>query len=184
MDKLTLRVAESPSNFVGRGIAAVSPKLIQEQGWRPGEVLEINGTKKTYAKLWPIQTDNESNIIRIDGLTRNNAGTSIDYRVTVQKTNAKTLQSLTIYPTEPLRVNGGENYLAQLLDGRVVSLGSAIALNIMGRRVDLITAKMQPKTEAGIISGETQIQFTDKAPKLTSNIPKVSYEDIGVARAH
>ena len=179
MDKLTLRVAESPSNFVGRGIAAVSPKLIQEQGWRPGEVLEINGTKKTYAKLWPTQTDNETNIIRIDGLTRNNAGTSIDDRVTVQKTDAKTLQSLTIYPTEPLRVNGGENYLAQLLDGRVVSQGSAIALNIMGRRVDLITAKMQPKTEAGIISGDTQIQFTDKAPKLTSNIPQVSYEDIG-----
>ena len=179
MDKITLRVAESPSNLVGRGIAAIDPKVIQEQGWRPGEILEIQGTKKTYAKLWPSQTDNEKNIIRIDGLTRNNAGTSIDDRVTVRKADAKTLQSLTLYPTEPLRISGGENYLAQLLDGRVVSVGSAIAINIMGRRMDLIVSKMQPKAEAGIINSDTQIQFTDKTPKLASNIPKVSYEDIG-----
>ncbi|MFC1803031.1 CDC48 family AAA ATPase [Thermoproteota archaeon] len=179
MDKITLRVAESPSNLVGRGIAAIDPKVIQEQGWRPGEIVEIQGTKKTYAKLWPSQTDNEKNIIRIDGLTRNNAGTSIDDRVAVRKADAKTLQSLTLYPTEPLRISSGENYLAQLLDGRVVSVGSAIAINIMGRRVDLIVAKMQPKAEAGIIRSDTQIQFTDKTPSATSSIPKVSYEDIG-----
>ena len=171
MEKIILKVVESPSNLVGRGIAAISLKLLQEQGWRPGEIIEINGTKKTYAKLWPSPDDKETNIIRIDGLTRNNAGTSIDDRVTVRKADTKMLQSLTLYPTEPLRVSGGENYLAQLLDGRVVSLGSVIAINIMGRRVDLITAKMQPKTEAGIISGDTQIHFTDKIPKLTSNIP-------------
>ena len=105
MEKIILKVVESPSNLVGRGIAAISLKLLQEQGWRPGEIIEINGTKKTYAKLWPSPDDKETNIIRIDGLTRNNAGTSIDDRVTVRKADTKMLQSLTLYPTEPLRVS-------------------------------------------------------------------------------
>jgi transitional endoplasmic reticulum ATPase len=49
----------------------------------------------------------------------------------------------------------------------------------MGRRVDLVVTQMQPKADAVIVSKNTQILFTDKAPKHRSNIPKVSYEDIG-----
>ena len=30
MEKITLKVAEAPSNLVGRGIAVIDPKVIQE----------------------------------------------------------------------------------------------------------------------------------------------------------
>jgi transitional endoplasmic reticulum ATPase len=180
MEKIILRIAEAPSNLVGRGIAIIDQKIIREQEWQSGDIIEINGTRKAFAKVWPAQSSEYGKgLIRIDASIRNNAGVGIDDRVTIKKTEAKIAESLTLYPTEPLRIMGGEKYLAQLLEGRVVSPGSIIGINIMGRRVDLIVSGHKPKAEAVIISIDTIIQFTDRKPRNTSTIPKVSYEDIG-----
>jgi transitional endoplasmic reticulum ATPase len=180
MEKIILRVAEAPPNLVGRGIAVIDPQIIRENGWQSGDIIEITGTKKTFAKIWPGQNnDYGKSRIRIDANLRNNAGIGIDDRVTIRKADAKIAEGLTLYPNEPLRIIGGERYLAQILEGRVVSLGSAVAINIMGRRVNLIVTKLMPRAEAVIINSRTKIEFTDKAPKHKSSITQVSYEDIG-----
>jgi len=181
LSEITLRVAEAPQNLVGRGIAVIDPKVIQDQGWQSGDVIEITGKKKAYAKVWPSQTvEYGRGLIRIDGFIRSSANVGIDERVNVRKVEAKQATSLTLYPTEPLRIVGAEGYLAQLMEGRVVTQGSSITINIMGRRVDLMITKVEPKADVVIVNRGTQIQFTDKAPKqATGNIPKVTYEDIG-----
>jgi len=181
LSTITLRVAEAPQNLVGRGIAVIDPKVIEEQGWHSGDVVEIKGKKKTYAKVWPSKTiDYGRGLIRIDGFIRRSIGVGIDERVTVRKVEAKEATSLTLYPTEPLRIVGAENYLLQLLEGRVVTQGSIITINIMGRRVDLVIAKIEPRADVVIVNRSTAIRFTDKAPKYAEgNIPKVTYEDIG-----
>ncbi len=181
MDKITLRVAEAPPNLVGRGMVVLDPKVMEDQGWQSGDVVEITGTRKAYAKAWTGQTvEYGRGLIRIDGLTRNNAGTGIDDRVEVRRVESRQASRLTLYPTEPLRIVGGERYLAQILEGRVVSQGSVITINIMGRRVDLVVTQAQPRADAVIVSQGTQIVFTDKAPRQSmGNIPKVTYEDIG-----
>ena len=171
-----MRVAEAPQNVAGRGIAVVDPELISRLDWRAGEVIEITGKKKAYALIWPGQmSDYGKNLIRIDGNIRNDAGVGIDDRVTVHRVEAGVAERLTLYPTEPLRIEGGEGYLAQLLEGRVVSKGSVIPLNIMGRRVDLVVTSAQPPTAAVIINEDTEIEFTDKAPKIKGSVPKISY---------
>jgi len=181
LSEITLRVAEAPQNLVGRGIAVIDPKVIQDQGWQSGDVIEITGKKKAYAKVWPSQTvEYGRGLIRIDGFIRSSANVGIDERVNVRKVEAKQATSLTLYPTEPLRIVGAEGYLAQLMEGRVVTQGSSITINIMGRRVDLMITKVEPRADVVIVNRGTQIQFTDKAPKqATGNIPKVTYEDIG-----
>jgi len=181
MENNTLKVAEAPQNLVGRGIAVVDPKVIQDNGWQSGDVIEISGNKRTFAKLWPGQTvEYGRGLIRIDGYVRASLGVGLDDRVTIKKTEAKPATSLTLYPTEPLRIVGAENYLAQLMEGRVVNQGANITINIMGRRIDLVITKAEPKADAVIINRNTRIQFTDKAPrKAEKNIPNIRYEDIG-----
>jgi transitional endoplasmic reticulum ATPase len=181
MSETTLRVAEAPQNLVGRGIAVIDPKVIQEQGWQSGDVIEIQGKKKTYAKVWPGQTvEYGKGLIRIDGYIRSSTGLGIDERVKVRKVEAKPAQSLTLYPTEPLRIVGADRYLVQLMEGRVVTQGSQITINIMGRRVNLIITKVEPRADIVIVNRNTKIQFTDKAPKQAEDkIPNVTYEDIG-----
>ncbi len=181
MSEISLRVAEAPQNLVGRGIAVIDPKIIQEQGWQSGDVIEITGKNKAYAKVWPSQTvEYGRGLIRIDGYIRSTAGVGIDERVNVRKVEAKQATSLTMYPTEPLRIVGAEGYLTQLLEGRVVTQGSSITINIMGRRVEMLITKVEPKADVVIVNRGTQIQFTDKEPKhTTGNIPNITYEDIG-----
>ena len=181
MSEITLRVAEAPQNLVGRGIAVIDPKVIQEQGWQSGDVIEIQGKKKTYAKVWPGQTvEYSKGLIRIDGYIRSSTGLGIDERVKVRKVEAKPAESLTLYPTEPLRIVGADRYLVQLMEGRVVTQGSQITINIMGRRVNLIITKVEPRADIVIVNRNTKIQFTDKVPKQAEDkIPNVTYEDIG-----
>ncbi|RLI12617.1 AAA family ATPase, partial [Candidatus Bathyarchaeota archaeon] len=119
-------------------------------------------------------------LIRIDGYIRNNAGVSIDEKVTVMKIEAKKAVKVTLTPTEPLRIMGAEEYLRHLLEGRVVTRGDLIPLGIMGRKIDLTVISVQPPASAVIISSDTEIVISEgKSKAAIREIPRVTYEDIG-----
>jgi len=181
MSQVSLRVAEAQSRDVGRGIARIDPKVSSEVGLSAGDVVEIHGKKKTVAIYWPgYQEDTGRGIIRIDGYTRNNAGAGIDEKVEVKKVEAKEAKKITIAPTEPLRITGGEEYLKQILENRVISRGDLIPLGIMGRRINLIVTAVQPPSPAVMVVPSTNITLSDKPAKETPmEIPQISYEDIG-----
>ena len=181
MSQVSLRVAEAQSRDVGRGIARIDPKISSEIGFSAGDVVEIHGKKKTVAIYWPgYQEDYGKGIIRIDGYTRNNAGAGIDEKVGIKKVAAKEAKKITIAPTEPLRIMGGEEYLKQILENRVISRGDLIPLGIMGRRINLIVTGFQPPAAAVIVVPSTQVVLSEKPAKvLATEIPRISYEDIG-----
>jgi len=177
---VTLRVAEARSRDVGRGIARLDPEAMEKLGLTPGDVVEISGKRRTVAICWPgYGEDAGKGIIRIDGYTRNNAGVSIDEKVTVRKVEAKKATKITLAPTEPLRIEGAEDYLAQLLEGRVVTRGDSILIGIMGRKVDLTVTSVQPPAPAVIITADTQIVIGEKPAAAVREVPRVTYEDIG-----
>ena len=179
-EAVTLRVAEARSRDVGRGIARIDPEIVEKLGLTPGDVVEISGKRKTVAICWPgYGEDAGKGIIRIDGYTRNNAGVSIDEKVTVRKIEAKKASKITLAPTEPLRIEGAEDYLAQLLEGRVVTRGDRIPIGIMGRKVDLVVASVQPPAPAVIITADTQIVIGEKPAATVREVPRITYEDIG-----
>jgi transitional endoplasmic reticulum ATPase len=181
LSQVSLRVAEAQSRDVGRGIARIDPKVSSEIGLSAGDVVEIHGKKKTAAIYWPgYQEDTGKGIIRIDGYTRNNSGAGIDEKVNVKKVEAKEAKKITIAPTEPLRITGGEEYLKQILENRVISRGDLIPLGIMGRRINLVVTGVQPPAAAVIVVPSTQVVLSDKPAKvLATEIPRISYEDIG-----
>jgi transitional endoplasmic reticulum ATPase len=181
MSQVSLRVAEAQSRDVGRGIARIDPKISSEIGLSAGDVVEIHGKKKTVAIYWPgYQEDFGKGTIRIDGYTRNNAGSGIDEKVDVKKVDAKEAKKITIAPTEPLRITGGEEYLKQILENRVISRGDLIPLGIMGRRINLMVTGFQPPAAAVIVVPSTQVVLSDKPAKaLEMEVPRVTYEEIG-----
>ncbi|MFA5364130.1 MAG: CDC48 family AAA ATPase [Candidatus Bathyarchaeia archaeon] len=181
MSQVSLRIAEAQSRDVGRGIARIDSQVSSEIGLSAGDVVEIHGKKKTAAIYWPgYPEDTGKGIIRVDGYTRNNAGAGIDEKVDVKKVEAKEAKKITIAPTEQLRITGGEEYLKQILENRVISRGDLIPLGIMGRRINLIVTGVQPPAAAVIVVQDTEISLSDKpAKEMAMDVPRISYEDIG-----
>jgi transitional endoplasmic reticulum ATPase len=179
----TLRVADALQRDVGRGIARIDPKVVQELGLTSGDVVQIIGKRKTNALCWPAhEQDYGKGIVRIDGYLRNNAGVSIDDKVTIRKIDAKIAERLSLAPTEPLRIVGGEEYLSQLLEGRVLSRGDYVPINIMGRTVNLVVTNTSPPAEAVIVTEGTEVLVGEQVKEPIRAIPKISYEDIGGLR--
>ena len=179
VNEKAIKVAELRSGETGKGIARMDPELMNILGIKVGDIIQIDGSKKTAVKvLMGEPEDANRGIIRIDGSTRRNAGVSIDERVSVKKITAKTAEKITFSPSDQLRLQGGEDYLKQVLEGRALTKGDAITLNIMGNKMDMIVTAFSPTGDAAIIGPSTQVKVSDK-PAANGDVPKVSYDDIG-----
>ena len=177
---VVLRVAEAHGRDVGRGIARIDPKVMEKVGLTTGDVVEIAGKRRTVAIVWPgYPEDYGRGLIRIDGYIRQNAGVSIDEKVTIKKVEAKKAARITLAPREPLRILGAEEYLLQLLEGRVVTRGDNIPIGIMGRKIELTVISVQPPAPAVIITPETRIVISEGKLEAVREVPRVTYEDIG-----
>ncbi len=169
---------------MGRGIARIDPAVIEILGIQVGDAVQIEGKKSTVAIVWPgYPEDTNRGVIRIDGSTRRNAGASIDDKVSVQRVATKRATRITLAPTEPLRIMGGDEYLGQVLEERAVTKGDVIEINIMGRKVELVILSYQPPAEAVVVDRESEIRLSEKPVKEEfAKLPRVTYEDIGGLR--
>jgi transitional endoplasmic reticulum ATPase len=180
MKEVELRVAEAKSADVGRGIARIDPEIISKLELTTGDAVAIEGKRTTAALCWPgYPEDRGLNIIRVDGSVRKNAGVGIGDKVKIRKIEVKPATSIRLAPTEPLRIVGGEEYLQELLENRVVTKGDTIEINIMGRKIGLVVTNIQPATKAAIITYSTDIKLSEKPEKTLTKVPRVTYEDIG-----
>ncbi len=182
---LTLRVAETNPKFVGRGVALVDPKVMEKLSLSTGDVIEIRSSrKKTFVLLWSSQPDDYGRgLIRIDGYTRNNSGVGIDDRVNVQKvTNVTKAEQVILSPTEELSIVGLEEHLPELLDGRVVTKGDMMPLNIMGRKIGFVITSISSSQDAAasLVDSNLTEFIIGSVPKAgTGIVPRITYEDIG-----
>lgn len=184
MDKITLRVAESDPKFVGRGIAHVDQHVMETLNLKTGDVLEVSSNRrKTHVLLWSSQlSDAGKKVIRIDGYTRNNLGIGIDDNVSIRKVSAPRLEQIVLSPTEDLNVVGLEEYLPELMEGRVVTKGDTIPINMMGHRLGFAVTTIIPPNGCGIITTNTDFSIGSVPKAGTKSIPRVNYEDIGGLR--
>jgi len=175
-----LRVAEAKTRDVGRGIARIDPEVFEEMNLTPGDAILIEGTRKTAAIVMRGYPEDEGKeIIRIDGHIRKNAGVGIDDKVKIKKVQVHPAKEITLAPTEPLRIYGGEEYLKNILEGRVITKGDTITINVMGRSIDFVVTSVKPFKDVVIVTSDTSMKLLEKPVKEARGIPRVTYEDIG-----
>ena len=174
-----LRVAEARSKEAGRGIARIDSAVMDALGITAGDVIELEGKKRTAALAWPgLPEDTNKGMVRIDGTVRRNAQVGIDDKVGIRKISAKDAVKVTVAPTMPLRIVGGERYLQDMLVGRVLVKGDIVEVNTLEGRIDLVTAA-SPSADALLVKRTTEFVVSEKPASETPSVPRVSYEDIG-----
>jgi transitional endoplasmic reticulum ATPase len=122
-------------------------------------------------------------LVRIDGYTRNKLEVGINDQIEVKKVESRDAKSITLAPTEPLRIVGAEEYLAEYLNGQLMTKGDTIPLSVMGQRIDLVVISTAPSGPV-IINNSTRIAVSEESAKAVQvtregAAPSITYEDIG-----
>ncbi len=206
--EIKLKVAEAIQDDVNKGIVRMDSGFMREIKVRPGDIVEIEGQRKTVAivdRAYP--GDIGLNIIRMDGLIRKNARTSVGEIITARRANVAAAKKVTIAPAkEGIVVRASANVFKQGLLGRAVTKGDIISLGGTRRRrrtmsespseeifsmldehlpgfglgdLKFIVAETNPK-QAVIITDQTEIEVNPEAVEVKEEaLAEVTYEDIG-----
>jgi transitional endoplasmic reticulum ATPase len=181
----SLKVAEAEQRDVGRKIARIDPDIAHQLQISSGDVIEVSSLGKKVTVLnWPArENDRGKGLIRIDGYIRNRLDVGINDLVDLKKIESKDAQSITLAPTEPLRIVGAEEYLGEYLLGNLVTTGDVIPLIIMSQRVDLVVISTRPSGPV-LINESTEIIISEESAKAVQIAkegiaPSITYEDIG-----
>jgi transitional endoplasmic reticulum ATPase len=186
--KATLKVAEAEQRDIGRKIVRIDPDAAQSLNVMTGDALELSSFGKNAVLLsWPGRDkDRGTSLVRIDGYTRNKLDVGIGDTIEVKKVESKDAKSITFAPTEPLRIIGAEQYLAESLNGQLMTKGDIIPLNVMGQRIDLVVISTDPSGPI-IINDATKVTVSEDSAKAVQasqegKVPSITYEDIGGIR--
>ncbi|MEM4041843.1 MAG: CDC48 family AAA ATPase [Saccharolobus sp.] len=180
--ELVLKVMEARQKDVGRGKVRIDIDELSQIDASPGDVIEIEGTRKTAAIAWPLSPEDatsEKGIIRMDGITRKNAGVSIGDKVIVRKAVVKTANMVKLAPSNfSITVDPGFiSYVKKRLKEFPLVEGDTVLIPVLGQAIPFTVVQVKP---AGIVlvGDETIINISDK-PVEPSRYPRVTYEDIG-----
>ncbi len=194
--EITLKVNQAYPSDSGRGIARLDPDAMLKLRISPGDIIEIEGRRKTVAKVWRApKRDWGKSIIRIDRFIRENAGVGVGDIVKVRRADYQPAKVVILAPLRKMdfRVYGmdiGEYLKHQLLkrpvvEGDLVPLVSAPALAGFGRynqnqALVFVAVKTEPKGPV-IIDEMTKVIYRDRPAKGFERFGKagVTYEDIG-----
>src|SRR3989304_3201848 len=94
---IRLKVVEALQDDASKGIARIDPTLMKSLGLNRGDVILIKGQRETVAivdRAYP--ADVGEGIIRIDGLIRRNAKTSVGENVVIGKALTKPAAKVSI----------------------------------------------------------------------------------------
>jgi len=180
---LILKVKEALPKDVGRAIARIDPEDLKVLGLEVGEIIELEGKRKTPAKVMPCYAeDRGKGIIQIDGISRENAQVGLDEKVKIRKIAYKPANKITLSPltiSSLLQRDKDTQYLGSLIAGLPVVAGDRIRATFFGsRHCDFKVLDTIPNEGVVLIGPDTLLRIETKA-KLEEVSAKISYEDIG-----
>jgi transitional endoplasmic reticulum ATPase len=194
---------------VGKGIVRIGEAFLARLGARPLDVVEVVGSRSTAAlAVNAYSADQGADMVRMDGLIRSNAGSSIGQYVEIRKALWSEARHVTLAPvTHGMQIFAPGDVLTKVFNGRPVTRGDLISTtsvrkppsDSMGRETMFeeifrgflgaqafglgeIKLRVVSTTPAGIvkITEGTEIELLPQAVETPERpVPSVVYEDIG-----
>ena len=180
MNKIILKINEIPQQHVGKGRAIIDPKIIEEQNWNIGQILELTYNKKTYVKLWPASPEEYgASLIKIDGITRQNIGAGLDDKISIKSVEAANAEQITLSPTEKIATDGLQEYMTYNYLNHVFSNGDTISLNTqMGSKIQFVITNTKPSKPV-IVTENTIFTLGSLTKTVDSSVPRITYDELG-----
>ncbi|MEM3768782.1 MAG: AAA family ATPase, partial [Nitrososphaerales archaeon] len=178
---IQLKVAEAKQRDVGKARARLDIGAMEALGVSAGDIIELIGKRSTPAIAWPSDPEDKLHgLIRIDGLTRKNAGVVLNDYVSVKVASVKKAKSLTLMPVNVKLSIDKEfsEFVKNRLKGMPVTEGDDISVAILGSPILFNVTKIRPKSIVKI-DQDTHVIILQE-PMMEKAIPlRVTYEEIG-----
>ena len=209
-ESIRLKVSEANQGDVGKGIVRIGEDFLAKIDAHPLDVVELVGSRPTAAlAVSAYSLDQGLDMIRMDGLIRSNAGTSIGQYVEVKKAAWSEAKHVTLAPvTQGMQIFAPGDVLTRVFNGRPLIKGDVISTtsvrkppsdSIGGRETMFeelfrgflgaqafglgeIKLRVVSTSPAGIvkITEGTDIELLPQAVESPERtVPSVVYEDIG-----
>ena len=192
MNEVQLEVAKAYPNDSGRGIARLDPDTLLHLKLSPGDIIEIEGASTTAAKVWRAdRQDWNTDTVRIDGFTRQNADVGIGERVTIRKAEERKADRVVLAPPEEASVQFGSDAAGMVkrqilkrpvVERDIVPVMSSTNHPFMrspGQAIPLIAVETEPDGVC-LVTEDTEVELREEP---ISGFEKagggITYEDIG-----
>lgn len=183
MPVISLKVAEAFQNDIGRGIARIDSKAKNELGVSTGDIIKLSGKKSALAIVWQAHSDDEGlDMIRMDGILRQNVGVGLGEKVKVEQVQIKVAKKVILAPQEPVRYSVGfDQYVKKRLVGKPILKGNLLPVGIFGTSIPLVVAQVFPQGPV-MISEDSEVKIQKEPIKEMANVPNITYDDVGGLR--
>ena len=182
--ELKLRVAKAHPNDVGRGVVRLSADSLRKLNLSSGDIIEISGKKSTAAIIWLGHPQDEGQeLIRMDGLVRQNSNTTLGDKVIVRKADVSDAKKVTIAPIQEIRFSGDfAKYVKQQFVNRPLTVGDNIIVGVLRQPITFVVSSTTPRGTVRL----TELTGLDILSKPIKGeiveTPSARYEDIGGLR--
>lgn len=205
-NNVRLKVSESDQRDVGKGIVRIDEKFRNTIGVNIFDVVEIKGERLTSAMVGRAYPQDEGlDVIRMDGLIRTNAKTSIGEYVEVRKSDWKEAKKVTLSPVvQNIHIYAPSESLRAIFHNRTLSKGDIISTTSVRKpkessgsdvmfeqifqgmfpsfglgEIKLQVVSTTPPSGIVKITDITEVELLPEAVALEQEIPEVMYEDLG-----
>ena len=176
-----LKVSEAYSGDAMKGLARIHPDDMAAMNLTDGDLVLITGRKSTPARIRTGDRETGRGIIQIDGLIRENAGTSLEENITIESSITYHFAgSATLQPLGDVKLSQRENdsgYILSMLEGQAVNIGDRIRVTLFGTRV--CDFQVTATTPEGVVILNKSTYLNILKPLEIKHAHKVTYEDIG-----
>jgi transitional endoplasmic reticulum ATPase len=179
---LTLKVKEALPKDVGRAIVRIDPEDMKALSVEVGDILELEGKRRTPAKAMPCYTkERGKGIIQMDGISRENAQIGLDEKVKLCKIDYKSANKITLLPltlSGLLQRDKDAKYIGSLIDGLPIICGDRVRATLFGSRwCDFKVLDTSP--DGVVLINPTTLIRMETKEEGQAGPTKISYEDIG-----
>ncbi|MDD5271146.1 MAG: CDC48 family AAA ATPase [Methylovulum sp.] len=181
-EELKLKVVEALPKDAGRAYARLDPADMAKLNLAVGDIVQLSGKKGAgIAKLMPTYPDMRGKgIVQLDGLTRSNAGLSLDEKAQIKAIPCKHATRIVLNPTTVTPNPRDLDYIGSLLDGLPVQKGDLLRAHLFGSRsADFKVDSTTP--EGAVLINPTTALVINKASETKNGAgsQRLSYEDVG-----
>jgi len=182
VNAIRLKVIEAKHRDVARCRARLPASVMSRLGIKDGDIVEIVGKQSTAAIALSLdkEDDQDSSIVRLDWLTRRNAGLSLNDYAIVRKAQTKVAKSVKLTPIDAKLVvdEAFSEFVKNRLKGMPLAEGQSVSIMILGNSVNFKVTATDPNGFV-LIDDLSVVEIRLDSTKVSGRIFGVTFDDIG-----